>query len=115
LFISCSWQKYYVLSRLQKYKNHRNNQLISCLILPFIIKNVEIIWRPTLSIDELTGIPTFSLDLKPNEGKESLRRIFEYLKQSDKRCYIAIDEFQQILNYPENSVEAMIRSYRVPW
>lgn len=68
-------------------------------------------WRPTLSIDELTGIPTFSLDLKPSEGRESLKRIFEYLKQSDKRCYIAIDEFQQILNYPEDGVEALIRSY----
>ena len=51
-------------------------------------------WRPTLTIDELTGIPTFSLDLKPSEGRESLKRIFEYLKQSGKRCYIAIDEFQ---------------------
>ena len=68
-------------------------------------------WRPTLTIDELTGIPTFSLDLKPSEGRESLKRIFEYLKQSDKRCYIAIDEFQQILNYPEDGVEALIRSY----
>ena len=57
-------------------------------------------WRPTLTIDELTGIPSFSLDLKPSEGKESLKRIFEYLKQSGKRCYIAIDEFQQILSYP---------------
>ena len=55
-------------------------------------------WRPTLTIDELTGIPTFSLDLKPNEGRESLKRIFEYMKQSGKRCYVAIDEFQQIMN-----------------
>lgn len=48
---------------------------------------------------------------EPSEGRESLKRIFEYLKQSDKRCYIAIDEFQQILNYPEDGVEALIRSY----
>lgn len=68
-------------------------------------------WRPTLTIDELTGIPTFSLDLKPNEGRESLKRIFEYMKQSGKRCYVAIDEFQQIMNYPEDGVEALIRSY----
>lgn len=68
-------------------------------------------WRPMLTIDELTGIPTFSLDLKPHEGRESLKRIFEYMKQSGKRCYVAIDEFQQILNYPENGVEALIRSY----
>lgn len=68
-------------------------------------------WRPALTIDELTGIPTFSLDIKPNEGRESLKRIFEYMKQSGKRCYVAIDEFQQILNYPEDGVEALIRSY----
>ncbi len=68
-------------------------------------------WRPMLTIDELTGIPTFSLDLKPHEGRESLKRIFEYMKQSGKRCYVAIDEFQQILNYPEDGVEALIRSY----
>lgn len=68
-------------------------------------------WRPTLTIDELTGIPTFSLDIKPSEGRESLKRIFEYMKQSGKRCYVAIDEFQQILNYPEDGVEALIRSY----
>lgn len=56
-------------------------------------------------------IATFSLDLKPNEGRESLKRIFEYMKQSGKRCYVAIDEFQQIMNYPEDGVEALIRSY----
>ena len=27
------------------------------------------------------------------------------------RCYVAIDEFQQIMNYPEDGVEALIRSY----
>ena len=68
-------------------------------------------WRPTVTIDELTGRPTFSLDIRPSEGRESLERIFEYLKQSGKRCYVAIDEFQQILEFPEKGVEALIRSY----
>lgn len=68
-------------------------------------------FRPTVTIDELTGIPTFSLDLKPSDGKSSLKRIFEYMKASGKRCYVAIDEFQQILNYPEKGTEALIRSY----
>ena len=40
-----------------------------------------------------------------------MKQIFEYLGQSGKRCYIAIDEFQQILNFPESGVEALIRSY----
>ena len=31
--------------------------------------------------------------------------------QSKRECYIAIDEFQQILEYPETNVEALLRSY----
>jgi len=50
-------------------------------------------------------------DLRPSEGRETLKQIFEYLGQSGKRCCIAIDEFQQILNFPESGVEALIRSY----
>ena len=68
-------------------------------------------FRPTVTIDEMTGIPTFSLDIQPSEGKTSLKRIFEYMKESGKRCYIAIDEFQQVLYYPEEGTEALIRSY----
>lgn len=68
-------------------------------------------FRPTVTIDEMTGIPTFSLDIQPSEGKTSLKRIFEYMKESGKRCYIAIDEFQQVLYYPEEDTEALIRSY----
>ena len=35
----------------------------------------------------------------------------KYLKQSGKRFYIAIDEFQQIAEYPEKGAEALLRSY----
>ena len=68
-------------------------------------------FRPTVTIDEMTGIPTFSLDIQPSEEKASLKRIFEYMKDSGKRCYIAIDEFQQVLYYPKEDTEALIRSY----
>lgn len=68
-------------------------------------------WRPTVTFDQLTGLPTISLDIRPSEGKESLRQVFAYIQQSGRRCYIAIDEFQQILSYPETGVEALIRSY----
>ena len=30
-------------------------------------------WRPTLTIDEVTGRPTFSLDIRPSEGRETLK------------------------------------------
>ena len=68
-------------------------------------------WRPAVTFDQLTGLPTVTLDIKKNEGNESLKQIFEYMKMSGKRCYIAIDEFQQIQNYSERGLEAMLRSY----
>ncbi len=68
-------------------------------------------YKPTLSFDELTGIPTFSITVSPSQREDSLKHIFEYLKQSGKRIYIAIDEFQQIAEYPEGGAEALLRSY----
>lgn len=67
--------------------------------------------RPSVTFDQLTGQPTVSLDVRPSEANESLKHIFAYIRQSGRRCYIAIDEFQQILTYPEQNVEALIRSY----
>lgn len=69
-------------------------------------------YRPTVSFDELTGIPTFSIAVAPDRQEESLKHIFEYLKQSGKRVYIAIDEFQQIAEYPEKGAEALLRSFQ---
>ncbi len=68
-------------------------------------------YKPTLSFDELTGIPTFSITVSPNQTEESLKHIFDYLKLSGKRIYIAIDEFQQISEYAEGGAEALLRSY----
>lgn len=41
----------------------------------------------------------------------TLEEIFNYLQGSYKRCIVAIDEFQAIANYPEENVEAMLRTY----
>ena len=68
-------------------------------------------FRPTISLDSLTGTPEISFDIKPEEAQAGLHEIFNYLKNSGKRCYIAIDEFQQITEYPEKGVEALLRSY----
>lgn len=68
-------------------------------------------FRPTMTIDAQTGMPTFSLDIAIHQEEQSLRRIFEYLQQSGKRCYIAIDEFQQISNYSGVNAKALLRSY----
>ena len=67
--------------------------------------------RPIFTIDELTGIPKVTIDVVPSEEENTLKEIFDYLASSEKRCYIAIDEFQQISEYPEQGVEALLRSY----
>lgn len=67
--------------------------------------------RPSFTFDELTGAPKVTIDLAPSSEESTLKEIFEYLQSSEKRCYIAIDEFQQIAEYPEKGVEALLRSY----
>ena len=68
-------------------------------------------FRPVLSFDTLSGQPELSVKIEPEKTDKSLQEIFEYLKQSKKRCYIAIDEFQQVAEYPEKGTEALLRSY----
>ena len=41
----------------------------------------------------------------------TLEEIFNYLKSADRCCFVAIDEFQSIANYPEKNVEALLRTY----
>jgi len=67
--------------------------------------------RPVITIDPITGAPKISIDVDPAMETVTLKEIFEYLNSSSKRCYIAIDEFQQINSYPEREVEALLRSY----
>lgn len=67
--------------------------------------------RPVFTFDGITGMPEVTIDINPNEEVNSLKEIFDYLSSSEKRCYIAIDEFQQIAEYPETGIEALLRSY----
>ena len=41
----------------------------------------------------------------------TLEEIFAYLKAADRRCIVAIDEFQAISDYPEQNVEELLRTY----
>lgn len=41
----------------------------------------------------------------------TLEEIFSYLQEAGKRCIVAIDEFQTIADYPEQQVEALMRTY----
>ena len=67
--------------------------------------------RPNLTIDQVTGQPKIGLDIAAGTEAGTLEQVFNYLKQSGKTCNIAFDEFQQIARYPEQNVEALLRSY----
>jgi AAA+ ATPase superfamily predicted ATPase len=66
--------------------------------------------RPVLSTDELSGLPKMTVDVTSANEKSSLKDIFDYLESSEHPVYIAIDEFQQVTEYPEKGLEAALRS-----
>ena len=68
--------------------------------------------RPAFKIDSITGAPTFDIGIgEIGEPAFSLEQIFRYLEAADKPCLVAIDEFQQIANYSEHNIEAVLRTH----
>ena len=66
--------------------------------------------RSEISFD-MNGMPTWSVGLGSiNNPSITLDEIFSYLNQADKPCLVAIDEFQQITRYDDETVEATIRT-----
>lgn len=69
--------------------------------------------RPTITYDSLTGSPTFSFNTEnESTGIRTVEEIFGFLaeRSQEKPLVIAIDEFQQIANYPEDNIEALLRT-----
>ena len=62
--------------------------------------------------DPVANTPTFNIKLGDIHYPElTLEEIFQYLEHADMPCIFAIDEFQQIANYPEKNVEATLRTH----
>jgi len=72
--------------------------------------------RPTVTPQE-NGLPKFSFDIDLREAEATLGEAFDYLREHRQSVVVAIDEFQQILEYPEKGTEALLRGYiqNVPW
>lgn len=66
----------------------------------------------SFSYDPIQNTPTFNVSLGDIQRPEyTLTEIMEYLDSVDKPCIVVIDEFQQITRYPENNVEAILRTH----
>ena len=68
--------------------------------------------RPQLSFDTITGEPQLQIAYQTMHEKEyTLRGLFDFLNAQGEPVIVAIDEFQQIRDYPEKNMEALLRSY----
>ncbi len=68
--------------------------------------------RPQLSFDTITGEPQLHIAYQTAHEKEyTLRGLFDFLDSQKEHIVIAIDEFQQIRDYPEQNMEALLRTY----
>lgn len=65
-----------------------------------------------ITYDSVTGQPSFGVSLGDIQRPEfTLDEIFRYLDNAGKPCLVAIDEFQQINEYEDNNVEALLRGH----
>ncbi len=68
--------------------------------------------RPAFKLDSTTGSPTFDIGIgEIHQAEFTLEEIFNYLETADNQCIVAIDEFQQIGQYPEKNIEAILRTH----
>ena len=68
-------------------------------------------FRPVFSFDPLNGSPQISFDFNTEKEQEStLKSLFRFLEDQHQKTVVAIDEFQQIADYPEKNVEALLRT-----
>lgn len=112
----CIYVDIYPTQNLKEFTEH-----LSCAILQQIPEQKSIGRRflellkgfhPVITYDPLTGQPEVSFEFtEPKMAEKTLSGIFRFLEERDKQVLIAIDEFQQVANYPEINTEALLRSH----
>ena len=66
--------------------------------------------RPIISYDNFTGLPQVTLSSDQQATKTNLEAAFELLDSLQKKVVVIIDEFQQILEYPEKNFDNILRT-----
>lgn len=65
-----------------------------------------------ISFDPITGDTGLDFGIGTiTEEQTTLQEIFRYLEKADKPCIVAFDEFQQVAEYGEKNVEALLRTH----
>lgn len=88
------------------YNRFPENRSAGKKLLDFL-KNL----RPIISYDSLTGSPEVTLEPGTQKKPEkTIQQLFQFLDTQKKTIVFAMDEFQQILEYPETNTEAILRA-----
>ena len=66
--------------------------------------------RPVISFDPLTNLPMATFELRQTDTEMHINSIMQFLEGQNFNVVIAIDEFQQIVNYPEKNTDAWFRT-----
>lgn len=67
--------------------------------------------RPTVTYDEISGTPNVTFDLSDTTSRIStFSDLIGLLSSSSKKVVIALDEFQQIQQYPEQNIAEHLRT-----
>ena len=65
-----------------------------------------------LDFDALTGLPELGMAMRPGQKEAAtLDELFRFLESRKKRVVMALDEFQQVADYPQKNTEALLREY----
>lgn len=112
------WKGIYVDIQETENLNQFLNKISTSVIQSFSEKSKpgDKIWqfikslRPVISFDTLTGAPKATFEVKQHEAESNIHAILLFLEKQNSRILLAIDEFQQILNYPEKNTDAWLRS-----
>ena len=102
---ACLYLDIFATKNLHDFVEHFGVMVINDIVRKnssFIEKTIAFFsaLSPVLSMDPLTGAPSVSITIEPSQEDITIRSIFNYLNESGKEVYIAIDEFQQIAEYP---------------
>ena len=57
------------------------------------------------------GKPSLSFDMAARNPQGTLAQIFDYIKERARKVVIALDEFQQVGEYPEKGIDATLRGF----
>ena len=113
--VTCIYIDIYATQNLKEFTNQLANSIYSVFpaeksIGKRFFEAIKLL-RPIISIDDMTGTPQLSLDItQPKQFEKTIPQLLQFLDSQNKKTVIAIDEFQQILNYPEKNVEALLRT-----